>query len=142
MKFRIDCLDRRRKIRRQKQRADYFTVHIFDSKKEMYEAEKKYPTFKPPLDFEAITHTIETYTFRTRKWNVRGDIFFYKRALGSGIVAHEMTHAALYWFEKRVGLINRKNEEELAWCLGSLVAQFWRKFYRLSGDRKRQGNKL
>jgi hypothetical protein len=64
-----------------------------------------------------------------------GVICFYLGEMDAGVVSHEMTHAAIYWFEAEIGscsLLNKpKHLEELCWVQGWLVTQFWARYWRL-----------
>jgi len=69
-----------------------------------------------------------------------GQLLFYAGSVGSGIVAHEMSHAAFYYLERFRPKFRprscRDDEESLAWATGYLVNQFWNKFYEM-GDWKK-----
>jgi hypothetical protein len=61
--------------------------------------------------------------------------------LGSGLVTHEITHAAFHYLTVRQGkaALDKRYEEQLAELIGSLTSQFWKKFYAFekSGRIKR-----
>lgn len=66
-------------------------------------------------------------------WGCR--VYLYAGQAGSGIVSHELTHAALFYCtrgrrrgEDRISY--RRLNERLAWTQGWLVHQFWRAYYR------------
>lgn len=70
--------------------------------------------------------------------NFIGTIAFCSEHIGSGIVSHEMTHAALYYcYRARKNFDPRKpaHDELLAWTQGWLTTQFWRKFCRLFEEK-------
>jgi hypothetical protein len=57
----------------------------------------------------------------------------------SGVVSHELTHATTYWWksifhkDKKMKNIfgDSKADEQYAWVLGNLVAQYWRIWYTI-----------
>lgn len=69
-----------------------------------------------------------------------GQVLFHKRFLGAGVVAHEMTHAALY----DVGAhgprgswrLAARDDERLATVAGELSRQFWCRYYRKPAFRR------
>lgn len=70
---------------------------------------------------------------RPRRWRrlpSLGQILFHQGQLGSGIVAHEAAHAALYSFDGWRTRPTNGLDEGLAWRIGWLVNQFWRAYYR------------
>jgi hypothetical protein len=64
-----------------------------------------------------------------------GEIIFCKQWIGGGIVAHEMTHAALHALRPTSErcpahiITSGDVEEKLANGVESLVKQFWKKWY-------------
>jgi hypothetical protein len=66
----------------------------------------------------------------------RGQIILHLGRLGSGIVSHELTHAAIYQVLSDAGIhdkpfvMTRKLDEKIAWTQGWLTQQFWQAFYR------------
>jgi hypothetical protein len=134
-KFRLRCDTRGR----------YFTVLIFRDKEAMQrfhlEQAKLVPGVSRLYRFTALTR-LWGWPAKPRFSGPReiGQIQMYHGATGSGIVSHECTHAALYWFQRYSrwrlkDLAKRAADERLAWVQGSLVSQFWRNFYRLKLDR-------
>ena len=125
-------------------RGRYLTVRIFPTREEMREHIHAAPGWRERRSYaancEAITRTYSAVLTkrggrlqRTRKL---GEVLFHRGNLGSGIVTHEMGHAALHWSSLRrwsmaltVGHASR-GEERLCWVLGWLVTQFWRPYYR------------
>jgi hypothetical protein len=69
-----------------------------------------------------------------------GQVLFYKRFLGAGVVAHEMTHAALYDVaaHARGGgyRLTARDDERLASVAGELSRQFWCRWYRRPAFRR------
>lgn len=64
-----------------------------------------------------------------------GQVLICADAIGAGVVAHEMCHAALYYTTLKLGLkpstLDKKADETLAWITGWLTSRFWVAFYRL-----------
>lgn len=65
------------------------------------------------------------YGDKDRRWH--GVLCFFTGGFGAAVVAHEMTHAALYHHSR--GLfpfkVTKKMDEQLAWTVGDLCRQFW-----------------
>lgn len=75
--------------------------------------------------------------------NCVGEVIFDISWVGSGLVSHEMTHAALYYLQgslgvKHVDWRDKKIEERLAYIQGNLVQGFWRQWHRHKFDRRRR----
>ena len=69
---------------------------------------------------------------RWKKSSCVGEVLFHAGNLGSGIVSHEMTHAAHYLLHRKWAHYNTPyRDEQLAWLQGWLVWQFWTNYYRL-----------
>lgn len=126
--------------------SQYYTVYIFDKKSRMYDYYEKFNLIIPSnnkregrqhdeLNFLAITNSWRSYKGNQELRDI-GQVLFYSSKLGAGIVAHEMSHAALYWFNKIVTdpqniFDNANYDERFAWALGNLVNQFWDKYWSI-----------
>ena len=87
-------------------------------------------------DWQArATGWVAQYVLRRGRWrktNCVGEILFHSGNVGSGIVSHEMTHAAHYTLRQKWAHYNTPyRDEKLAWLQGWLVYQFWVNYYRL-----------
>jgi len=60
-----------------------------------------------------------------------GQIIFCAKAIGAGVVSHEMTHAAVFYLRNHRGMniSNSKNDERLAYLQGDLTRDFWNQWY-------------
>jgi len=105
----------------------YYEVNIFPDRKKMWDfcrVTTKEIGGRVPRGYEALTQTWVGGGLSL------GRVLFHKRELGAGIVAHEMTHAAMWWAKRRRLRPDRpRGEEHLAWAVGNLVSQFWKRFY-------------
>jgi len=126
---------------------DYYQVVIHRDRKAMHAAhrEEKRRDGEPQAAFRKPKYeALASYNdYRLRRHGralklrapLRGYVRFHVGALGSGIVAHEMTHAALYWlwYDKRIkpSPARTSTDERLATTVGEMVRQFWSGFYRL-----------
>ncbi len=128
-------------------RLPYYRILIFPSKDAMYAYERMlYSTttrrgFKKrgpvrvrgTFNFTAITHRYDGYRRRAGKWRRSlnlGQILFHDGGYGAGIVAHEMSHAALYSFNGWRRRSPNRLDEALAWRIGFMVSEFWREYYK------------
>lgn len=61
-----------------------------------------------------------------------GVVYFHRDTFGAGVVAHEMTHAALYSIMPRSCpfVFTQRMDERLAMAVHRLVRGFWRWYYR------------
>jgi hypothetical protein len=120
--------------------AKYYWVYIFKTKENMYESLKGVHHD----DCEAICQNYERYFINpdgteTINDNI-GRISFYEDFLGVGIVAHELTHAALYYFTHimgnkledtkatRNGEFAGELEEDFCTLIQVLNREFWTKY--------------
>jgi hypothetical protein len=58
----------------------------------------------------------------------RGNVCFHAGFIGVGVVAHEMTHSAMYFMRHKrwpVTIRGPHDDEKLAGLVGELVRQFW-----------------
>lgn len=65
------------------------------------------------------------------RWGCR--VYLYAGGAGSGVVSHELTHAALFYCtrsRKTDRISFRRLNERLAWTQGWLVHQYWQAYYR------------
>ena len=123
------------KVRAGRGVGDYFVVNIYANVRLMRAAIRK---SRGKYGFD---HTLGLCAWYTSLRKVRGTwrrqrecgtIYFCRGYLGSGIVTHEMTHAAFAWLWKRKKWRPHWRsalEEPLAWTTGWLVAQFWTRYY-------------
>lgn len=123
------------KVKPEKGKPFYFTVRVFHSKRAMLAYYKSMPQPGKSSGFEAVTIPLIRYK------NARvptpspdiGEILFHRPKTGTGIVSHEMTHAALHYLRiKKLSLSldadDCKSEEPLALCIGNLTRQFMMKY--------------
>ena len=142
---------------RPKNKGHYFVAHFFDTKKEMqawYETYVKVRVndganeshFRPSNsyqtdDFAAIVIPFEIFDINDGNEVMRPNIgicLFHRKALGSGLISHEMLHCAL-WYDRIVnGNINAQygeevgeEEERLAYLLTEFVRKFVNKMYKI-----------
>ena len=119
----------------------YYRVYIFEDVDSMrawgntHDIQKRKGYFK---GCEAHVQAMTAMRLRKGHWRKLlyiGWVAFHKGNIGSGIVSHEMTHAALYFMGRwkrrlRMSDANRRFDECLAWTQGWLVKQFWDKYYK------------
>ena len=89
-------------------------------------------------DYEAVT--VQWSEVKNRRAKIPekrfdrdiGKILFHRRQVGSGVVSHEMTHAALHflWLGKikKNPIYNHTLNEALAWSVGFMTSQFLRRY--------------
>lgn len=76
-----------------------------------------------------------------RRHNTVGTLYFHRNCFGAGVVAHECTHAALYFIKphNEPFTFTRAMDERLAMQVHTLVRRFWRWWYsRNPGQEPRQ----
>lgn len=117
----------------------FYRVYVFNQRLSMYKfrAELQIYDKAPKLknfDFAAIVSSyISKYKGNEKQI---GTILFWKNRIGCGIVAHEICHAANYYWralrQERAGNIfkNAREDENFAYILGELVSQFWNSYYK------------
>lgn len=126
----------------------WFAVHVADSLTAMRKTMRKSSGWSHPQQLAAVDHC---RTPDPKLKGLIGIIYFAKTHLGVGIVAHEMTHAALrycehvhvqvrHWEHKPFGDKGRRvttadSEELLAGIVESLNKGFWNHAYRLGVAR-------
>lgn len=127
----------------------YYRVFVFKTKAAMYDYERALaaasrrrvngrlvgigPLRPGHFNFDAITHRHDGYHRYRGRWRRSrqiGQILFYDGASGSGVVAHEMTHAALYSFDGWRRRSPDRLDEALAWRIGAMVSCYWREYYK------------
>ena len=95
-----------------------------------------------PLDFLAIVMPYEVVSVEGNLSADNNDIgiaLFNRDSLGAGLIAHEMTHCAL-WYDRLVnknlnaeyGGCGSESEERLAYSIGELMTFFVNKCYKLN----------
>lgn len=119
----------------------FWRVLVFDDEVAMFaysEAQDAALGVAAVRDFAAIT---KSWRYETEPdCHDAGTILFHREGFGVGVVAHEMTHAALA-FARREGFAMDAaigdststracaNEERFCNVIGNLCAQFWREWY-------------
>jgi hypothetical protein len=134
-------------IKPERGRRGYYRVIVFKSRPDML---KWWRVHGDPnmrfFQFEALTFSYEAkrkHKGRWKKLDRIGDIIFYKGGFGSGVVSHEMAHAAIYhartqkWKFKFNGGGEdwHREHEKYAYIVGSLAHQFWDKYQKTTGKR-------
>jgi hypothetical protein len=125
----------------------FFDVRIYPDEQRMRRALRRQDrwlgTRRDWSRSEAVCTSFETQIQLRGRWTRTprlGVLFFHRRSLGAGLVAHEMTHAAVVW-ARRVGVSGRRvwhqrgdweggANERFADAVGNLCAHFWVAFYR------------
>jgi hypothetical protein len=109
----------------------YYTVFVFADKRAMriyQNAQSDIWGVKRWTKFEAIC---TGWKIKDRKrWRNIGCVLFHLDYIGSGVVSHEMTHAAIFWRKKR------HSDERFCKVQGNLVRQFWWNYYRRGLDKQ------
>jgi hypothetical protein len=124
-----------------KDRYFYFMVSVFSTERQMhdyYKANLMDAGEKMAFDWTAIT--VQWQHVRLEKINAKkpetrlhrdiGEILFHRRRTGTGVVSHEMTHAALHSLsigrlpKDKNPIYDDKLNEALCWIVGSLTRQF------------------
>lgn len=117
---------------------DYYRVMIFGSIVEMREFRAEYVRecglhFRGgDKSFAALVSPHIRYNRAGKVIKECGQILFCTEYTRSGIVSHEMTHAAIAWMRRKrrdPGL--PRNEERLCAIVGRLTAKFWFKYWEL-----------
>lgn len=120
----------------------FWRVVVFAKKRDMIDY---YNTLRAPFSlkgFEAVTMESEIKVLKKKKWcktGIVGQVIFCRQELGTGTVAHEMFHAVMFYGRKRKwrfrvnndGYKWLKSNERIAWCVGYMTREFWRKYYKL-----------
>ena len=127
-----------------RKRKRFYRVFLFPNKEAMYAFERvaREGTRSTPLAkiyekrlgfrFEALT---TAFTSPSPKGQI-GYLLFYRDWLGSGIVAHELTHAALHVWQMRRRKFSalryalHSQQEEFCMLVENMTIDFWRGFYR------------
>lgn len=126
----------------------YYTVKIFNTKEEMWKyAQEKHIVGNCDTNFRAITHSAKREKLVKGRWHKDKDWLgmqlFCLEHIGSEVVSHEMTHAALYWMWRvkgkktiptnqgtyhKNGMISM--HEKLCMVVGEMSRVFWAKYYK------------
>jgi len=87
-------------------RKEYFKVHVTKTRKEMFDMVKERSFIEREKDlsnYYALFQPFEKFNcadlFLKNRTNYIGNIFYYDGSLGPAIIAHELTHAAM-WAER------------------------------------------
>lgn len=133
----------------------HFICRVFNTKKEMYayyiayitnsKYDERYGNFKrlsSQLNFSAICMPYEKLNFKKGKKPKRaddmGEILFYKGRLGTGIIAHEMGHAAMWWAR----LIDKNTNAEFGPEIGNKEEKMLTVLYHLARNFTNRAYKL
>jgi len=113
----------------------YYTVFVFADKHAMYVFRDEWHEawgVKKSYRFEAECVSWKWKSLEDKRMHKRdiGCVIFHLGFIGSGVVSHEMTHAALFWRRKR------HSDERVCRVQGELVRQFWLKYYRANLHRR------
>ena len=118
-------------------RKEYYLCKIFSSKKEMQKWNEE-DGYKTTSDYQGVCRQVDYFIVKgnkCKKSSQIGTISFYIDRIGSGIVSHEMTHAALFWFKNKFRSYSKlgikKNDEKVCYAQGHMVMQFWNHWYEL-----------
>lgn len=122
-----------------KQRYFYFQVLVFANRSQMREfvflqnhpgASRRSSSKRG--DFDAITLPWERYDEGSIKiLRDIGQVVFHRMRTGTGIISHEMTHAALHYFRLKndsADFSEHKSEELLALTIGDMTRQFYTRY--------------
>lgn len=118
-----------------KKRRFYFKVIVFSTPSQMEKYERDgvrgFPG-KKPKEFAALTLPYECIVGSKESKREIGTILFHRLRTGTGIVSHEMTHAALHYFriknDDKADFTEEKAEELLAQTVGDLTRQFFMRY--------------
>lgn len=140
------------RVRPDPSRAEFYKVHVFRDRETMHRFwQEQVGTGRLPKEarrfgsseFEAQVNSWSVFSLRLdgglgERTPECGQILFYFAATGVGIVAHEMTHAALYYCLRRGRQFHRRgnrrfgaHDEALARSCGELTKQFYAHYWRL-----------
>lgn len=66
-----------------------------------------------------------------------GQVLLCNKAIGAGIVSHEMTHAAVFYLRnhRRMNIAAYRNDERLAYLQGNLTREFWWEWWKTQEAR-------
>lgn len=119
----------------------WYLVHVYPDRKAMHAAyrtkggslaRRRELRFYARCDTQACDVRRFNRPCKDHGW-FAGEMFFASPYAGAGLVAHEMTHAAVAHLDC-CGVRNfrtAKNDERLAALTGKLVSAFWRKWWKL-----------
>jgi len=126
----------------------YYTVKIFNKKEDMWKyAQQKHIVGNCDTNFRAITHSAKRDRLINGRWHTDkewlGTQLFCLEHIGSEVVSHEMTHAALYWMarvKKKKTITTMQStyhdngvismHEKLCMVVGEMTKIFWQKYYK------------
>jgi hypothetical protein len=131
------------KLKLRRGRPEYIRVLIFPDRTSMHAFRRAQNAVSPGLRrigrdrFEAqatVWIAVRKVKGRLRQMKNRGQVLFHSGYLGAGVVAHEMTHIALYSVaQRRRGCtyrLTKPMDERLATMVGYLCIGFWRNYWR------------
>ncbi len=115
-----------------KKRRFYFRVIVFSTIKQMHafyrEGIHGWPG-RRHTDFAAVTLPYECIVGSKESKREIGTILFHRTRVGTGVVSHEMTHAAVHFMKlKGADLNDDKSDEPLAHTIGDLTRQFYTRY--------------
>ena len=118
----------------------YYLIRIFRTREAMVQFAKQHPVYADRASgsffFRAICTAFTRIRVDKKVHPNIGHMLFYTGGFGAGVVAHEMTHATVYWMQRHTRMSFAKlpdckrTDERFAYVLGSMVNQFWRKYYK------------
>lgn len=114
----------------------YFTVNIWPTKTAM-----RQHCFWITGNFDAASTGLSTTRYpQARQTKEIGQVNFYRRSIGAGLVAHELLHSVIRWlqllnlsedsFHIKAGRAS-ESEELMCGALHRMVIDFWDCYYRL-----------
>ena len=115
-------------------RKEYYNVLIFDTQADMLAHWNSIVSGDTPFQAHVVEWAaVDLVNGCWKKSDNIGEIIFHEGFLGAGVVAHEMTHAALYSVCKRRNggakfHLTEKDDERLAFACGEMCRQFWTKY--------------
>lgn len=128
-------------------RGHYVDAFIFPSQKAMYDYIRE--EGHDPDGCAAMCLGFTKFNEQGNQTKHIGTLCFYRSKLGSGIVSHECTHAALNWLRLKyprcllgddlsdTPVVSPDHPEEyLCWVVGNLVAQFWSRYYEWGANEE------
>lgn len=118
----------------------YFNVCLFRDRATMRELnriqhEKDPHIFRRFRRFEALAQYYEICgpKGKRRTSNCVGQVLFHREFMGARVVAHEMTHMALYAIAGRTKAgytLTTRQDERMAACVGELCRQFYVAYWK------------
>ena len=129
------------RIRPKPDRPEYYQVRIFKTQEQMFRWSER-----RGFDVGGREANTGAYVCSFQLYHIDADggektlpqigiICLHLDELGAGVVSHEMTHAALYWFRYSLGDYSQLEQgdylETVCQVQGDLTGQFWDRYFRL-----------